>query len=73
MGKILNQLITHKNKTKKYVYDETALQYLLTDKMVGDNKTDNVLAEKNVHWKQACCRQKVIVKGVFVFSFPILM
>jgi hypothetical protein len=28
----LNQLITHKNKTKKYVYDETALQYSLTTK-----------------------------------------
>ena len=45
MGKILNQLITHKNKTKKYVYDETALQYSLTDEMTGDNKTDTELAE----------------------------
>ena len=45
MGKILNQLITHKNKTKKYVYDETALQYSLTDEMTGDNKTDSELAE----------------------------
>jgi ABC-type histidine transport system ATPase subunit len=24
MGNIMNMLITHKNKTKKYVYDETA-------------------------------------------------
>ena len=46
MGKILNQLITRKNKTKKYVYDETALQYSLTDEMTGDNKTYSVLAEK---------------------------
>jgi hypothetical protein len=23
MGKVMNMLITHKNKTKKYVYDET--------------------------------------------------
>jgi len=45
MGKILNQLITHKNKTKKYVYDETALPYSLTDEMTGDNKTDSELAE----------------------------
>ena len=45
MGKILNQLITHKNKTKKYVYDETALQYSLTEEMTGDNKTDSELAE----------------------------
>jgi hypothetical protein len=26
MGKVINQLITHKNKNKRYVHDETALQ-----------------------------------------------
>ena len=45
IGKVLNQLITHKNKTKKYVCDETALQYSLTEEMTGDNKTDSELAE----------------------------
>ncbi len=45
MGKTLNQLIMHKNKTKKYVYDETALQCSLTDKITGDNKTDSKWAE----------------------------
>jgi hypothetical protein len=51
MGKILNQLITHKNKTKKYVYDETALQYSLTDEMKGDYQNDCVLGEKECQLK----------------------
>ena len=32
MEKALNQLITHKNKTKKYVYDETALKSSVLEK-----------------------------------------
>jgi hypothetical protein len=51
MGKILNQLITHKNKTKKFVYDETALQYSLIDDMMGDYKNDSALGEKECQLK----------------------
>ncbi len=36
--KVLNQLITHKNKTKKYVYDETALQSSLSDEKLAEDK-----------------------------------
>lgn len=32
MGKVLSQLITNKNKTKKYVYDETALMSSVQEK-----------------------------------------
>ena len=38
MGKVLNQVITHKNKTKKYVYDETALQSSLSDWTLAEDK-----------------------------------
>jgi hypothetical protein len=38
MGKVLNQLITHKNKTKKYVYDKTALQSSLLDENLQEGK-----------------------------------
>ena len=51
MGKILNQLITRKNKTKKFVYDETALQYSLIDDMMGDYKNDSALGEKECQLK----------------------
>ena len=72
MGKILNQLITHKNKTKKYVYDETALQYS-TDKMTGDKKTDSVLAEKECQLETSMMTTKSDCEGCISFSFPILM
>ena len=38
VGKVLNQLITHKNKTKKYVNDETALQSSLSDEKLVEDK-----------------------------------
>ena len=38
MGKVLNQLITHENKTKKYVYDKTALQSPLSNEKLAEDK-----------------------------------
>ncbi len=37
MEKVLNQLITHKNKTKKYVYNETAFKsFVLEENLLED-------------------------------------
>ena len=42
-GKDLNQLITHKKKTKKYMYEKTALQSSLSDEN---------LRKTNFNWRR---------------------